>query len=84
MLRSSCIDVIMGLSSSVTVNQNLSLQLYVDFPWKDILCFCSANWEAFDTVSVFLASFSVGWSRTKPFEFWVPILVQLLAKSANS
>lgn len=78
MLRSSCIDVIMGLSTSVTVSENLSLQLCVDLPWKYILCFSSANWEAFDTVSAPLASFSVGWSWTKPFKFWVPILVQLL------
>lgn len=37
MLKFSCVDAIMGLSISVTVNQNLALQLYVELP-GNIFC----------------------------------------------
>lgn len=59
----------MGLALSATVDQNMSLQLYVDPPWKYIV-FQSVNWEAFITFSALLASFSVEWLWTKFFKLW--------------
>lgn len=64
----------MGLSIniSVTVKQSLSLQQYVDLPSKNvysIYIYIYIHQEAFDTISALLASFSVGWSWTKPFKF---------------